>query len=147
MWRPEKSLIILLSLSIVLASCQKAPSHEAFVWKPYSKQALEDAIAKKKPIVFYFWAQWCPNCRELDRTVFSDPFIMAKLAQVEALKMDVTDMDNAAVQQMSAAYAIDGVPTVVFLDRGGHEIDGSRIVGLVNSQEFAQSLAMLEKPR
>ncbi len=114
-----------------------------FPWKPYSKQALEDSVAHKKPVVIDFFAQWCPNCHELDRTVFSLPEIQAKLAQVTALRMDATNQDDPQVQKILQEYGIEGLPTIIFLDSHGQEIKNSRLIGLVTPQEFSQALALL----
>lgn len=118
--------------------------HSAFHWKPYSKQALEESIAHHKPVVIDFYADWCPVCHELDDTVFSLPQIQAKLAQVTALRMDATDQDDPAVQKIAEGYGIEGLPTVVFLDGKGKEIDNSRVIGFVTPHDFSQSLALLK---
>lgn len=139
-----KILISLLLLIVVLSSCRQGPTHgPKFLWKPYSKQAIADSIANQRPVVIDFWAEWCPNCHDLDRTVFSLPQIQAKLYQVTALRMDVTNQDDPDVQKVIQDYQVDGVPTVVFLDRKGKEIDNSRVIGLVTPQEFSQALALL----
>ncbi len=129
----------------MFSSCQKAPEVASkSIWKPYSKQALEDSIARKIPVVIDFFAEWCPNCHELDRTVFSLPDIQSKLSQVTALRMDVTDQDNPEVQKIATEYSIDGVPTVIFINSHGQEIDNSRVIGYVTPKEFSQSLALFK---
>ena len=125
------------------SSCRQAPVHE-FSWKPYSQQAVEDSVVYRKPVVIDFFAQWCPNCHELDREVYSLPQIQAKLAQVTALRMDVTNQDDPQVQQIAQEYGIEGVPTVIFLDSKGQEIKDSRVIGFVTPQEFTQALALLK---
>ncbi len=100
-------------------------------------------MAHKKPVVIDFFAEWCPNCHELDDVVFSRPDIQAKLAQFTTLRMDVTNQDDAQVQKILEEYNIEGVPTVIFLDRHGVEINNSRVIGFVTPQEFSQALALL----
>lgn len=139
-----KILVSLLFLIFVFSSCQQAPTQGSkFPWKPYSKQALQDAIDHKKPVVIDFFAEWCPNCHELDRTVFSLPEIQVKLSQVAALRMDVTDQDDPKIQNILQQYSIEGVPTIIFLDSKGQEIKDSRVIGLVTPQEFSQAFALL----
>jgi thiol:disulfide interchange protein DsbD len=139
-----KLMISLIILIFVFSSCQqKGPSDQlTYPWKPFSKQALLDAAASHKPVVIDFYADWCPICHELDRTVFSRPEIQAKLAQVVALRMDATNQDDPQVQQILQQYDIEGLPTIVFLDSHGQEIKDSRVIGLVTPQEFLQALAM-----
>lgn len=141
---PMKMLISLILLIFVFSSCGQAPTHQSkFLWKPYSKQAIKDSVAHKKPVVIDFFAEWCPNCHELDRTVFSLPEIQAKLAQVTALRMDVTNQDDPQIQKILQEYEIEGVPTIIFLDSRGKEIKDFRIIGVVTPQEFSQALALL----
>jgi len=140
-----KMLINLMLLILIFSSCQQAPDHQSkFPWKPYSKEAVEDSVAHHKPVIIDFFAEWCPNCHDLDREVFSRPEIQAQMAQVTTLRMDVTDQDDPRVQQIAQGYDIEGVPTVIFLDSHGHEIKDSRVLGFVTPQEFAQSLALLK---
>ena len=139
-----KIFISLLFLIFVFSSCQQAPTNTPkFPWKPYSKEALEDSIAHKKPVVIDFTADWCPVCHELDRTVFSLSEIKAKLSQVTALRMDATNQDDPEVQRISQQYDIEGLPTIIFLDRRGQEINNSRVIGFVTPEEFTQALALL----
>ena len=132
-------------LIFAFSSCRQGPSHQSkFPWKPYSKQALEDSVAHKRPIVIDFFAGWCPNCHELDQTVFSLPQIQAQLARVTALRMDVTDQDDPRVQQILKEYDIEGVPTIIFLNSKAQEIKDSRGTGFVTPKEFSQALALLK---
>ena len=132
-------------LIFAFSSCRQGPSHQSkSPWKPYSQQALEDSTAHKKPVVIDFFAEWCPNCHELDRTVFSLPQIQAKLAKATALRMDVTDQDDPRVQQILKEYDIEGVPTIIFLNSKGQEIKDSRATGFVTPKEFSQALALLK---
>ena len=138
-----KLVISLFFIVLAFSSCQQPPSHELkSLWKPYSKSALEDSILHHKPVVIDFYADWCPNCHDLDREVFSLPSIQAKLAKVTTLRMDATNQDDPKVQDILQYYAIEGLPTVVFIDSKGNEVKDSRVIGFVTPDEFAQSLAM-----
>jgi thiol:disulfide interchange protein DsbD len=138
-----KIFIAVFFLIFTFSSCRPAPSHQSqFPWKPYSKQAIKDSVAHQKPVVIDFFAEWCPNCHELDREVFSLPQIQAKLAQVTALRMDVTDQEDPQVQKIIQEYGVEGVPTVIFLDTHGREIKDSRVIGFVTAKEFNQALAL-----
>ena len=140
-----KILISSMLLIFAFSSCRQAPTHPLkSPWRPYSKQALEDSVARQKPVVIDFFAEWCPNCHELDKEVFSLPEIQAKLAQVTALRVDATDQDDPEVQKIAQEYQIEGLPTIVFLDSKGQEINNARAIGFVTPDEFSQSLAMLK---
>jgi thiol:disulfide interchange protein DsbD len=139
-----KILISLILLVFTFTSCHQAPVHQAkFHWKPYSKEAVLDALAHHSPIVIDFFAEWCPNCHELDDVVFSRPEIQAKLAKITALRVDLTNQEDPQVQRIAQEYGIEGVPTVVFIDSHGQEVSNSRVIGFVTPQEFSQALALL----
>ena len=141
-----KILINLLMLSFLFSSCQKAPTHEeASLWKPYSKEAVEQSIAAHKPIVIDFFAEWCPSCHELEQTVFSQPEIQAQLAHATTLRMDASDQDKSEVQAILQEYELYGLPTVIFLDKSGVEITNSRIEGLVSARKFSEKLSLLNE--
>jgi thiol:disulfide interchange protein DsbD len=135
------SLTLLL---VLFSSCRQAPAGKEYPWKPYSAQAIKESMAQHKPVVIDFWAEWCPNCHDLERMVFSLPEVQAKLDKVTALRMDVTNQDDSAVQDILQQYQIEGVPTVVFLDSHGREVVDARITGLGTPQDFDQSFAMLK---
>jgi thiol:disulfide interchange protein DsbD len=139
-----KNLVSLIFLIFIFSSCQQAsmPQSES-IWKPYSRQAIEDSVAQKKPVVIDFSAEWCPVCHELDQTLFSLPEIKAKLARVTALRMDATNQDDPNVQKILEQYSIEGLPTIVLLNSSGEEINNSRVIGFVTPEEFSQVLALL----
>jgi len=138
-----KKLLGFLFIILILSSCQQVPkSNVISIWKPYSKKALEESMAHQKPVVIDFFADWCPNCHDLDREVFSLPAIQAKLSHVTTLRMDATNQDDPQVQNILQEYGVEGLPTVVFIDSKGQEIANSRVIGFVTPEEFSQSLAM-----
>ncbi len=140
-----KIWVSFLFLAVIFSSCRQAPVHHSeFLWKPYSKEAIAKSVAAHKPVLLDFWAEWCPNCHDMDREVFARPEIQAKLAQVTALRVDVTDQDNPEVQKILQEYDIEGVPTTVFIDSHGHEITEARLIGLVTPKEFSQAFALLK---
>jgi thioredoxin:protein disulfide reductase len=144
-FKKMKIYIYVMFLIFAFSSCRQPAGHlSEFHWRSYSKQAVEDSVARKKPVVIDFFADWCPNCHDLDREVFSLPEIQDQLAKTTALRMDVTDQDDPQVQKILQEYEIEGVPTVVFLDTRGHEIKESRVIGFVSPQEFYRALALLK---
>jgi thiol:disulfide interchange protein DsbD len=137
-----KIVISLIVMMAVFSSCRQAPTHE-YPWKPYSQQAVEDSIAHHKPVVIDFFADWCPICHDLDRTLFALPDIQAKLAKVTALRVDATNQDDPNVQALAQQYQVEGLPTIIFLNTHGIEIKNSRLIGLVVPTDFAQAYALL----
>lgn len=139
--RPMKLWISLILILAVFSSCRQAPVH-SYAWKPYSQKAVADSIAHKKPVIIDFFAEWCPICHELDRTLFSRPDVQAKLARVTALRVDATNQEDPNVAALAQQYEVDGLPTIIFLDSHGKEIPHSRLEGFATPSDFAQAYAM-----
>jgi len=127
----------------VRASANFALEQSKSVWQPYSDQKLAAAIAQNKPVVIDFYADWCISCHELDHFVLSTPTVASRLSQLTALRVDATNMDDPLVQAMIDRYGLIGLPTVIFLDTHGHEIEKARVQGVVSLSEFLKSLDIL----
>ncbi len=96
-----------------------------------------------RPVMLDFYADWCVSCKEMERFTFSDARIQQRLAGTLLLQVDVTansDDDKALLKR----FGLFGPPGLIFFDRSGREIDGLRVVGFQNADEFLQTLAGAE---
>lgn len=109
-------------------------------WQPYSEARFQKAVAEQKPVVIDFFAEWCFGCHELDINVFSRPEIQFKLKQVEALRVDATDLEEPMAAKLMEEYELIGLPTVIFLDRSGREVKEARVEGGVSLQDFESAM-------
>ena len=101
---------------------------------------FDEMIHSDKPVLVDFFAEWCLGCHELDQNVFSKPEIQTKLAQVTALRVDATNIDDPLIQKLIDKYSIIGLPTVLFLDENGQEIKQVRMEGAGSIDEFKTSM-------
>ncbi len=60
------------------------------------------------------------------------------------IKMDLTDADQGEYDQLLTAYAVKGVPTVMFLDRSGRERDDLRLVDFIDAGAFLIRMVSLK---
>ena len=109
------------------------------VWKPYSESELADALAANQPVIVDFFADWCAACHELDETIFNQPAFLELAKQVKLLKVDATD-DNEAIQTLLRKYQIQGLPTVVFINRKGVLLKHLTLTQFVNWDQFKPKL-------
>ncbi|MDQ6799831.1 MAG: thioredoxin family protein [Acidobacteriota bacterium] len=117
------------------------PSGAIVQWQKYDSSAIANA---GKPVVIDFYADWCLPCKELDEKTFSDRAVAGELDRFVRIKADLTNDQDATVQRLTQQYRIVGVPTVVFLDSSGHELDAQRLTGFEKPDAF---LARLKQVR
>ncbi len=86
-----------------------------------------------------FNADWCVACKEMEKYVFSDADVKAKMAQLNLLASDVTKNDKQD-QRLQEHFKIFGPPAMLFFDRNGKEIPDLRVMGSVPKDEFLSYL-------
>jgi len=97
--------------------------------------ALRQASAAGKPVLLDFYADWCVECKRMERYTFEDPRTAAALAGVVLLQADVTENDDID-QALLARYSLLGPPALLFFDTQGKEMRGWRFVGYKDVDEF-----------
>ena len=110
-------------------------------WKKYDAASV---AATGKPVVIDFYADWCIPCKELEEKTFSNRDVAGELGRFKRVKADLTKPEDPEVQRLTKQYRIVGVPTIVFLDSTGKEIDAQRLTGFEPPQQF---LARLKQVR
>ncbi|MDN7129473.1 protein-disulfide reductase DsbD [Pseudidiomarina sp. 1APR75-15] len=94
-------------------------------------------------VMLDLYADWCVACKEFERYTFSNPQVQNALADAILLQADVTanSADNNAILQR---YRVLGLPTILFF-RNGELLQGARIAGYLDAQDFLNHLQELEK--
>lgn len=101
------------------------------------RQAL--AEARGKPVMLDFYADWCIDCKIMERRVFTDAQVRAELADVVLLRADVTANDELD-QGLLKQFGLFGPPAILFFDANGTEIRPFRLIGYRNSEAFTRHI-------
>jgi thiol:disulfide interchange protein DsbD len=103
---------------------------------------VRTAAGQGKPILVDFTAEWCVICKEIDRTVFADPAVQARLKDVTFIRADVTDYNDAS-RALMQRFDVVGPPTILFLNpKTGQEVVPARTIGTVDVDGFLRKLTL-----
>jgi thiol:disulfide interchange protein DsbD len=122
----------------------QAAVKKSLPWRSDLKQAKEKARTENKRLLIDVWAEWCAACLELDEKTFSRDDVREGLRDYVLVKLDLT-RKSANTGQLQKELAIIGMPTIIFLDPSGKEID--RFSGFIDGSEFLDRLRSLKNNR
>lgn len=105
-------------------------------------QKLAAAKAAGKAVVVDLYADWCVACKEFEHKTFPDPAVQAELAQLVAIRVDLTKIDSTA-NALLQSYEVVGLPTLLLIDSNGEEQRELRVSGFMDGPTFAAQLAKL----
>lgn len=91
-------------------------------WLTDEREALAKASAEGKPVLIDFGAEWCAACKKLEQQTFPDPNVRSEAQRFVALRVDATDDEDEAINELKDKYKVVGLPTVIMLDASGKEV-------------------------
>ena len=95
-----------------------------------------ELTAVDQPGMLDFYADWCVDCKRMDKYTFPEPPVVAAMAGGIAMKADVTAND-AVDQALMREFNIIGPPAILFFDAQGREMPRFRVIGYQRPEEFA----------
>lgn len=113
------------------------PAESLIDWQEFSVEVMQRATADARPVVVDFVADWCIPCHEMDATTFVDPEVRAEAERFAMLKADIT-RENETTLGWVQDYNVQGVPTLLFIDSAGNEVE--RLVGYVGPREMVEAM-------
>ena len=104
-----------------LASRDPEVVRGAIAWHRDLRRAIEVARAEGKLIVADVYTDWCGWCKKMDKTVYSDPAIVALSRQQVFLKVNAEDRGEG--QSFAREMGVKGYPTTIILDGNGRVLN------------------------
>ena len=131
--------------SIPSALENKAVSHVEFK-KVKSEAELQQALSEnnKSLVMLDLYADWCVACKEFEKETFSDPSVQKAFGDMLLLQVDMTK-NSEENRALMTKYKVLGLPTILFFNRDGKEIEGSRVNGFMPPVEFLQWIEKISK--
>ena len=111
-------------------------------WRNNLDSAFAIASKSNKIIMIDFMAEWCPPCKRMDNTTFSNTNIIKKSTEFIPVRIDVDKQKDIAEEYNGNArkYGGIGIPNILFLDKekniirqivGFHNVD--QLMGIMDS--------------
>jgi thiol:disulfide interchange protein DsbD len=144
------SLVAVMAIGATSAglgvAAQKHPTGGGVEWiEVRSSGEFRKALAARpvdRPVIVDFHADWCTDCKAVQRSVFRDPEVVRLVNQrFMPLRVDATAGADA-VFEAAERYQVPGVPAVRFLDRDGAELADLRINGPFDKTLFWRRLEL-----
>lgn len=96
---------------------------------------ISQATAANRTVMLDFYADWCFDCKRMEKRTFTDPGVQQALANSVLLRADITandDEDKALLRH----FGLPGPPATLFFSPQGKEIRQYRLIGFLNPEEF-----------
>jgi thioredoxin 1 len=140
MERPVNKILLLLAITSIATLAHAAP------W-PYDEKAdaaadvqhaIAAAQADHKQVLLVFGANWCEDCRALDKAMHGSSRHLID-SQFEVVKIDIGNFDkNLALANRFGNPIAKGIPAVVVVGTGSRVIYATKDGELANARQMTE---------
>ena len=109
------------------------------------EEALDRARSQGRPVVLDLYADWCVECKELERDTFTDDGVQDRLSRLVRLRADVTANDETD-RRLLKSLGVFGPPALIFYGPDGVERRPERVVGFIGPRPFREHLDGILSP-
>jgi thiol:disulfide interchange protein DsbD len=107
--------------------------------------ALDEARRADKPVLVDFYADWCVECKQIERRTLSDVAVRRALQDWVLLRADVTENDDVDKDLLQSLHLF-GPPALLFFQGSTDERRDLRIVGFADSDRLLTSARRVRSP-
>lgn len=118
-----------------------APKQSQIDWQHYDPAVIQGALEDNQPVLIKFTADWCTNCKVVDKNVYQNPETAAYLAQkgFVTIKADTTQETYQATVDYKAIFKEAGnVPNTILLNPDKQTM--TKLRGLFTPEELKQAI-------
>lgn len=121
-----------------VAAVAQNGKHGPIPWMNSLEKGRKVAAKQKKPLMADYYAEWCPPCKAMKTTTWTDKAVAERAKRFVPVLVDI---DKQRKQADDAK--ITAVPTVVFYDSRGREL--VRSTGYIDSKRMLDLMSEAEK--
>lgn len=128
-----------LSTSYSSAQSQKLPFN-TITTLAQAKTLLKQSKADNKKVFVDFYADWCLDCKRMEKSTFTEPTIHSALQNWSLIKVDVT-VTNDDSEELKQFFDVFGPPASLFINANGSEFSDLRQYGYLDTNAFLDIIA------
>ncbi|MFZ9033306.1 MAG: protein-disulfide reductase DsbD family protein [Anaerohalosphaeraceae bacterium] len=146
---PKKRKQIVRGIALVIAvvaGLYMLPARSSLVqWQSYDRTVINSAISNEQPVLLKFTADWCSNCKVVDKKVFHNKAVVKAIQakNVLAVKADTTLSNYDASVDLQKIYNIPGTVPITILHLPG-KTEPEQITGIYDPETLLRLLEKLE---
>ena len=145
--KKRKKIVRGIALLIaVVAGLYMLPAKTSLVqWQEYDRAIINSAIAEEQPVLIKFTADWCSNCKTVDKKVFHNKKVVEVIEDkgVLSIKADTTLRNYDASIDLQKIYNIPGTVPITILHLPG-KTEPEQITGIYDPKALLEILEKLE---
>jgi thiol:disulfide interchange protein len=140
--------LLFLALAAVVsthAACDRAEKprrseQHGIKWTYDVDKGLAQAKKEGKPVMIDFMAEWCPPCKAMEDSTFSDSAVVGKAAAFVPVRIDIDKQREVAAKYGALArkYGGIGIPNILFLSANGETL--KHIVGYYGPTQLVAAM-------